>query len=254
MTSQLPFETLRAFQCFENIVACDDGTDNPVIVSTVSICEQTVLPQLITTEVSVKITIEPQITPEPKNEPEELADFDMTKKKRSKKPKKTAAVESTPATEEDYKYADLLKGFYLKTPSKTFERKKLPAVNLLRIGSKRTRIVNFHELCSSINRTEQHVNTFFAIELGTMTSIGAPNNHLTIRGILSNRQIEDLMLSYMKQYVRCDQCKDWNTKFTRENDVTLLSCSDCKAYRTLPVMKRGFQAKTTFTNDKKIPG
>ena len=256
MTSNLPFDTLRAFQCFENIVECDDGTEESVVISTVSICEQTVLPQMITTEVSIEITIDPQITPDVKDEqdqqdrPEELADFDMTKKKRSKKPKKTA-VESTSPTEEDYKYADLLKGFYLKTPSKTFERKKLPAVNLLRIGSKRTRIVNFHELCLAINRTEQHVNTFFAIELGTMTSIGAPNNHLTIRGILSNRQIEDLMLSYMKQYVRCDQCKDWNTKFTRENDVTLLSCSDCKAYRTLPIMKRGFQAKTTFTNDKK---
>jgi|SRR5581483_1289909 len=232
----MAFETLRAFKCLQNIKEAED--DHKYMGTTGFHYEISIESEVINGSKSVMVT---SIT-------SELEDFDMSKKKRIKKTKKLVIEKPVESSEDDYDYRDLLKKCYLQMPVKTQERKKMPAINLIRIGSKRTRIINFQELCTSINRTEQHVNTFFSIELGTLTSLGTPNNHLTIRGILNNKQVEDLMLSYMKQYVRCDQCKDWDTIFLRENEVTFICCNECTARRTLPVMKRGFQAKTTFSN------
>lgn len=229
----LQFETLKALQTLENFISCDDGMALPVPSSITVVMAATVPDNSIVVMA-----------------PEELesVDFDMNQKKRSKKPKKPKATTELQDVDDSYEYTDLLKGFYLLRPFKVQERKKLPSIHLVRIGSKRTRVVNFQELCGAINRTEQHVNNFFSIELGTMTSLGAPNNHLTIRGILSNKQVEDLLLSYMKQYVRCEQCKVWDTEFRKENDLTFVCCNECEARRILPIMKRGFQAKTTFSH------
>ena len=106
-----------------------------------------------------------------------------------------------------------------------------------RIGSKKTAIINFVDICKQLDRHPEHVMNFFITELGREGSIG--NQGFVIKIIIQPKQIENLFIKYTKEYVQCQICKRQNTELVKDDKMRLwtLQCRDCKCTRTVPTIK-----------------
>ncbi|CAF1564349.1 unnamed protein product [Rotaria magnacalcarata] len=189
------------------------------------------------------------------------------RKKKKKKPIRDAtgegetpreATASTPGDETtanatslqgEYTYEDLL--------SRAFNtiREKNPNVNdgekikltlkppqVARIGTKRTSFSNFGEICKSLKRQEKHLHQYLLAELGTNGSIDA-NNALTIKGRFQQKQIENVLRSYIKEYVICKTCRSPDTSLQKEERLSVLLCNNCRSRYFVSSIKTGFQAQ-----------
>merc|ERR1712060_806705 len=76
----------------------------------------------------------------------------------------------------------------------------------VRVGSKKVAWVNFREICSMMNRTEDHVTQFVLAEFGTEGSI-AGDGQLILRGRYMPKHAESLLRKYIKEFVTCEMCK-----------------------------------------------
>ncbi|CAF3371456.1 unnamed protein product [Rotaria socialis] len=149
----------------------------------------------------------------------------------------------------EYTYEDLL--------SRVFNtiREKNPNVNdgekikltlkppqVARIGTKRTSFSNFGEICKSLKRQEKHLHQYLLAELGTNGSIDA-NNALTIKGRFQQKQIENVLRSYIKEYVICKTCRSPDTSLQKEERLSVLLCNNCRSRYFVSSIKTGFQAQ-----------
>lgn len=149
----------------------------------------------------------------------------------------------------EYTYDDLL--------SRVFNtiREKNPNVNdgekikltlkppqVARIGTKRTSFSNFGEICKSLKRQEKHLHQYLLAELGTNGSIDA-NNALTIKGRFQQKQIENVLRSYIKEYVICKTCRSPDTSLQKEERLSVLLCNNCRSRYFVSGIKTGFQAQ-----------
>ncbi|ETO03611.1 translation initiation factor if-2 betam beta subunit ZnR [Reticulomyxa filosa] len=123
-------------------------------------------------------------------------------------------------------------------------QRKLPPPNTAYIGSRKTGWNNFAETCKEMNRNVEHVRSFFLTEMNTDGNLNADNN-LILKGRWKTQQIQSILTKYIKEYVRCSNCRSPETNMTRDASTRLfiLSCNVCHAKRSVEPIKAGFHAK-----------
>jgi len=108
-------------------------------------------------------------------------------------------------SEHDYAYDELFDRIFSIMKEKnpafvTSEKTKfiLKAPQVLPIGTRRTSLTNFGEICSSLHRPQEHLMKFFLIELGTIGSLDTSAS-LTVRGRFKQSQIENVLKNYFSK-------------------------------------------------------
>ncbi|XP_042204672.1 eukaryotic translation initiation factor 2 subunit 2-like isoform X4 [Homarus americanus] len=205
-------------------------------------------------------------------QPVEMDDFDLdmdfskAKKKRSKKKKELVELiakeenvldsddrelesgDGWVGSERDYTYDELLERAFNQLREKnpemaTGEKKKfvMKPPQVVRIGSKKTAFANFAEICRLLHRMPKHVLQFLLAELGTSGSIDG-SNQLIIKGRFQQKQIENVLRRYIKEYVTCHTCRSPDTILQKDARLYFLQCEQCNSRCSVAPIKSGFQA------------
>lgn len=153
-------------------------------------------------------------------------------------------------SDRDYSYDELLLRVFdiirEKNPEMvTGEKKKIVMrpPQVLRAGARRTSFANFAEISRMLHRQSKHVLAFLLAELGTSGSVDG-NNQLIIRGRFNQKQIENVLRRYIKEYVTCHTCKSPDTLLQKEERLFFLQCETCGSRCSVASIKSGFQAVT----------
>ncbi|KAL3860110.1 hypothetical protein ACJMK2_010278 [Sinanodonta woodiana] len=153
-------------------------------------------------------------------------------------------------SDRDYTYDELLKRVFdiirEKNPDMvTGEKKKIVMrpPQVLRAGARKTSFANFSEICRMLHRQPKHVLAFLLAELGTSGSVDG-NNQLIIKGKFNQKQIENVLRRYIKEYVTCHTCKSPDTMLQKEERLFFLQCETCGSRCSVQSIKSGFQAVT----------
>lgn len=192
--------------------------------------------------------------------------FDLMKKKKKKKvnieeiavTETDSSAKSASSTlcssldgeDADYTYEGLLERVFdmmrEKDPNRDLENRKklvMKPPQIIRIGTKKSSFVNFLEICKMLHRTPQHLQQFLLVELGTTGSVDG-NYQLIIKGRFEQRQIENVLRRYIKEYVTCHTCKSPDTILQKDTRLFFLQCENCGSRISVTSVKSGFQALT----------
>lgn len=154
------------------------------------------------------------------------------------------------SSDRDYNYTELLERIYalLREKNPALGSKKrytLPPPQMVRVGTKKTMWSNFGLMCSTMHRSEEHVQSFLLAELGTEGSIDG-SHRLVIKGKYTGKQIESLLKQYIAGYVQCSMCRSAETALTRDSVTRLyfIQCESCGSRRSVAPIKTGYHAQT----------
>ncbi|KAI0209438.1 Eukaryotic translation initiation factor 2 subunit 2 [Lamellibrachia satsuma] len=114
---------------------------------------------------------------------------------------------------------------------------------VLRVGTKKTSFSNFADICKMLHRQPKHLLAFLLAELGTSGSIDG-NNQLIIKGRFQQKQIENVLRRYIKEYVTCHTCRSPDTILQKDTRLYFLQCETCGSRCSVASIKSGFQAVT----------
>ncbi|XP_076232990.1 eukaryotic translation initiation factor 2 subunit beta isoform X1 [Calliopsis andreniformis] len=197
-------------------------------------------------------------------------DFSKTKKKKKKKKdldelvaeeerKETEDKEIIGIVEEtnlwvgsdrDYTYDELLVRVFNimreKNPDMVAGKKQkfvMRPPQVVRIGTKKTSFANFAEICRTLHRQPKHLLDFLLAELGTSGSVDG-NSQLIIKGRFQQKQIENVLRRYIKEYVTCHTCRSPDTILQKDTRLFFLQCETCGSRCSVASIKSGFQAVT----------
>ncbi|XP_068622547.1 eukaryotic translation initiation factor 2 subunit 2 [Battus philenor] len=192
-------------------------------------------------------------------------DFSKTKKKRRKKnlDELVAEEESNEnqdnaedlhgdwvSTDRDYTYDELLERVFdimrEKNPAMVSGKKQkfiMRPPQVVRIGTKKTSFANFTEICKTLHRQPKHLLDFLLAELGTSGSVDG-NSQLIIKGRFQQKQIENVLRRYIKEYVTCHTCRSPDTILQKDTRLFFLQCETCGSRCSVASIKSGFQAVT----------
>ncbi|KAG5836400.1 eukaryotic translation initiation factor 2 subunit 2 [Anguilla rostrata] len=165
----------------------------------------------------------------------------------------TFSSQSGPAwagTERDYTYDELLNRVFNimreKNPDMVAGEKRkfvMKPPQVVRVGTKKTSFVNFTDICKLLHRQPKHLLAFLLAELGTCGSIDG-NNQLVIKGRFQQKQIENVLRRYIKEYVTCHTCRSPDTILQKDTRLYFLQCETCHSRCSVASIKTGFQAVT----------
>uniref|UniRef100_A0A8C5VUK5 Eukaryotic translation initiation factor 2 subunit 2 n=1 Tax=Microcebus murinus TaxID=30608 RepID=A0A8C5VUK5_MICMU len=110
------------------------------------------------------------------------------------------------------------------------------------VGTKKTYFVNFTDICKLLHRQPKHL-AFLLAELGTSGSIDG-NNQLVIKGRFQQKQIENVLRRYIKEYVTCHTCRSPDTILQKDTRLYFLQRETCHSRCSVASIKTGFQAVT----------
>ncbi|XP_055930030.1 eukaryotic translation initiation factor 2 subunit 2-like isoform X1 [Argiope bruennichi] len=167
-------------------------------------------------------------------------------------PKITTSVSSSSwlGTDRDYTYDELLLRVFNimreKNPDMVAGEKRrfiMRPPQVLRVGTKKTSFANFIEICKMVHRQPRHLQAFLLAELGTSGSVDA-NNQLIIKGRFQQKQIENVLRRYIKEYVTCHTCRSPDTILQKDTRLFFLQCETCGSRCSVASIKSGFQAVT----------
>ncbi|KAK2529027.1 Eif2s2 [Columba livia] len=163
------------------------------------------------------------------------------------------SLQSGPAwagSERDYTYDELLNRVFNimreKNPDMVAGEKRkfvMKPPQVVRVGTKKTSFVNFTDICKLLHRQPKHLLAFLLAELGTSGSIDG-NNQLVIKGRFQQKQIENVLRRYIKEYVTCHTCRSPDTILQKDTRLYFLQCETCHSRCSVASIKTGFQAVT----------
>jgi translation initiation factor 2 subunit 2 len=87
------------------------------------------------------------------------------------------------------------------------------------------------------------VLAFLLAELGTSGSVDG-NNQLIIKGRFQQKQMENVLRRYVKEYVTCHTCRSPDTILQKDTRLFFLQCETCGSRCSVASIKSGFQAVT----------
>ncbi|KAL2157102.1 hypothetical protein VTH06DRAFT_7017 [Thermothelomyces fergusii] len=120
---------------------------------------------------------------------------------------------------------------------------KIPPPQCLREGNKKTIFANLPEICKRMKRADEHVTAYLFAELGTSGSVDG-NRRLVIKGRFQQKQIENVLRTYIIEYVTCKTCRSPNTELSKgENRLYFITCNSCGSRRSVQAIKTGFSAQ-----------
>lgn len=165
----------------------------------------------------------------------------------------TFSAQTGPAwagSERDYTYDELLNRVFNimreKNPDMVAGEKRkfvMKPPQVVRVGTKKTSFVNFTDICKLLHRQPKHLLAFLLAELGTSGSIDG-NNQLVIKGRFQQKQIENVLRRYIKEYVTCHTCRSPDTILQKDTRLYFLQCETCHSRCSVASIKTGFQAVT----------
>lgn len=198
-------------------------------------------------------------------------DMDFSKTKKKKKTKKPKNLDDLIAEAEekdedlenvddnstqwgnsdrDYTYDELLnRAFEImrdKNPDMAAGKKQkfvMRPPQVVKIGAKKTSFANFTEICKMLHRQPKHLLDFLLAELGTSGSVDG-NSQLIIKGRFQQKQIENVLRRYIKEYVTCHTCRSPDTILQKDTRLFFLQCETCGSRCSVASIKSGFQAVT----------
>jgi len=152
-------------------------------------------------------------------------------------------------SDRDYTYEELLERVFNimkeKNPDMVTGEKKrfvMRPPHVARVGTKRTSFTNFGEICRLLKREEKHLLNYLLAELGTSGSLDI-NTQLIIKGRFSQKQIENVLRRYIKEYITCHSCKSPDTHLVKNERIFFLQCEECQSRVSVASIKSGFQAQ-----------
>ncbi|KAJ8877263.1 hypothetical protein PR048_021717 [Dryococelus australis] len=150
----------------------------------------------------------------------------------------------------DYTYDELLTRVFDimrdKNPDMVAGKKQkfvMRPPQVVRIGTKKTSFANFTEICKTLHRQPKHLLDFLLAELGTSGSVDG-NSQLIIKGRFQQKQIENVLRRYIKEYVTCHTCRSPDTILQKDTRLFFLQCETCGSRCSVASIKSGFQAVT----------
>ncbi|KAJ1523327.1 hypothetical protein ONE63_001199 [Megalurothrips usitatus] len=153
-------------------------------------------------------------------------------------------------SDRDYTYDELLKRVFEimhdKNPEMVAGKKQkfvMRPPQVVRIGTKKTSFANFTEICKTLHRQPKHLLDFLLAELGTSGSVDG-NSQLIIKGRFQQKQIENVLRRYIKEYVTCHTCRSPDTILQKDTRLFFLQCETCGSRCSVASIKSGFQAVT----------
>ena len=194
-----------------------------------------------------------RIKPEKKEENEEelndlddpdLGDVILTKKKAGKKKKKDEKKEKMEENENNSKfsYSFLLKRIYdimkVKNPNSSSGGLKIPNIQVSMVGKDRSCWMNIEKVAKALNRNLEHLFQYALSELCTEGSIGG-ENQANFKSKVTQSSLQKLLTKYINDYVRCPNCKSFNTILKKDQSTRLqqIFCENCKSEKTVQVIK-----------------
>jgi translation initiation factor 2 subunit 2 len=132
---------------------------------------------------------------------------------------------------DEQSYSELLKK--VKSSVQKREEKKRfqsPKPEIITEG-KLTIIKNFKEIVDVINRDESHVFKYLIRQFGLSGEIS--DGRLIFKGKPPEGSIEKAIQEYLRIYVQCYECGNFDTELVRENRNEVVRCKACGAERPL---------------------
>ena len=136
---------------------------------------------------------------------------------------------------EERDYSEMLKK--VKSSVQKREEKKrfqIPKPEIITEG-KLTIIKNFKEIVDVINRDESHVYKFLIKQFGLSGDIS--DGRLIFKGKPPEGSIEKAFQEYLRTYVQCYECGNYDTEMIREFRNEVIRCKACGAERPLDAHK-----------------
>lgn len=150
-------------------------------------------------------------------------------------------------SDRDYTYDELLNRVFEimrdKNPDMVAGKKQkfvMRPPQVVRIGTKKTSFANFTEIWKTLHRQPKHLLDFLLAELGTSGSVDG-NNQLIIKGRFQQKQIENVLRRYIKEYVTCHTCRSPDTILQKDTRLFFLQCETCGSRCSVASIKSGFQ-------------
>lgn len=156
-----------------------------------------------------------------------------TKKKKKEKKKKEHENENNNENKEvkqtKEEYIQLLNRLYdkIRSSNPDYNTKQvgvqipIPVVKI--VHGKQINWENFKDVCAKIGRDYQEVARYFYSELETTGSFNQ-HGHFLINGLFRPKQIQSLLVKYIKQNVQCSKCHSLDTVF---KNSYLMECHKC---------------------------
>lgn len=122
----------------------------------------------------------------------------------------------------------MLNRLYMSLPKQALskERFEMPKIESHIEGNK-TIVTNFASIIKLIHREEKHVMKFVSKE--SAVPVFVSGGRLILNGKFPQQQTEELIHSYIKQFVLCRECSKPDTKFTEMQGVKMMKCEACGA-------------------------
>lgn len=133
----------------------------------------------------------------------------------------------------DTSYEQLLSRLFNKVNIRKQLKLKAPKVGFV---DKKTIWFNFGTMCSTINRSPDHLHLYFLSELSMDGSINSDNQFI-IRGKVSSNSIEKLLKRYLQDYVKCSTCRCYDTKIIKDFRTCFVKCLVCEKEKPVDSIK-----------------
>ncbi len=106
-------------------------------------------------------------------------------------------------------------------------------IPLLKNENKKSIIINYNEVCASINRDPEEVRAYIGKELQMDTSI-KENKQLKIdQTVRSVKIIETIVKNYVINHVMCKLCRSCKTRNEKIGRISYMFCDRCKSKRAI---------------------
>ena len=130
----------------------------------------------------------------------------------------------------DFEYESLLEKARERIPENISQRSRwtMPEPEIL-IEGNQTILRNFAAIVDAMDRDANHVYQFLINELGTSGT--REQVRVLFKGRVPPKRIKEKIVSYVKSYILCGQCRSPDTRFIKEERTTLLKCQACGATR-----------------------
>lgn len=132
---------------------------------------------------------------------------------------------------DEQNYSDMLKK--VKSSVQKREDKKRfqsPKPEIITEG-KLTIIKNFKDIVETINREESHIYKYLIKQFGLSGDVS--DGRLIFKGKPPEGSIEKAIQEYLRIYVQCYECGNFDTEIVRENRNEVVRCKACGAERPL---------------------
>ena len=174
-------------------------------------------------------------------------DFSQMKKKKISKASAPQIKKDAPVEDSDAQYEIMINRIFelLKTNKggvpNTQQKCIVKQPEVVREGTKKTRWVNFQDICDNLGRPADHLSKFILMELGTEGST-VRETQMILKGRYLEKQIENLLKKYITEYVMCQMCKSIETTLMKDSSIRMftMTCTRCGCTRSVQSIKEGY--------------